>query len=231
MALSTTAIALNTEFLIHVSDRIFYPNETIPINITLKNNDLSAELRDANLTVNISKRGFSYNLDDIKASDSIIKNITLPEFPPGDYVIHAKLKYLGFFDEIATQETFNSFHVRFPEIERLPRNVVIKSFEIPSDITEGETYTVSMEVANEGEVEGNLIIKISGLGESASESVILSPGKTEKSSSSRAIKNLFAIFVSLATCSTEYPLLSRVLRNFSPIVSIPTLPAQRENYS
>lgn len=179
LVLPTLILALNIEFLINVPDRIFYPNETIPINISLTNKEVSAIVRDANLTVNISKRTYTYELGDIEASDSIVKDIVLPEFPPGDYVIHGVLKYIGFFDEEATLETFNSFHVRFPEIERFPRNIVIKGFEITSDITEGETYTATVEVSNEGEVTGNLIIKLEGLGASASKTATLSPGQTE----------------------------------------------------
>lgn len=171
--------AISIEFLISVPDKIFYPNETIPINVSVSNKDVSGIIRNGNLTVNISKRTYIYNLGNIEPSDSVIKNIELPEFPPGDYIIHGVLEYTGFFDENAMLETFNSFHVRFPEIERLPRNIVIKGFEVTSDIIEGETHSVSVEVANEGQVTGNLIIKIEGLGVSGSKATTLSSGQTE----------------------------------------------------
>jgi len=176
---TSLALAVNLDFNIGVEDKIFFPNETIPINISIINRETTFSARNATLGVYIGKREYTFELGDIKAGDSLLKEIILPEFPPGDYIIKSQLNYTGFFDERTTLETYNSFHVRFPEMERLPRNIVIKSFSIPENITAGETYTISIRVSNEGNVAGDLIVRLSSLDVSTSKELHLEPGNSD----------------------------------------------------
>jgi len=172
--------ALNIDFTIDVEDKIFFPNETIPANISITNREVTFIAKSVNLTLNIGKRSYEYKLGDIKAGQSTLKNLTLPEFPPGDYVLYGKLNYTGYFNEISTVETYNSFHVRFPEMERLPRNIIIKEFSIPDNVIAGKTYRISITVSNEGNVAGDLIIGIKSLDVDRYKEVHLEPGESNK---------------------------------------------------
>jgi len=177
--LALPVFALNLEFTIGVPDKIFYPNETIPVNISIINREMSFSARNVTLGVYIGERSFLYELNDIKASNSILEEITLPEFPPGNYVIKGQLNYTDFFDERETLETYNSFHVRFPEMERLPRNIIIKSFSIPKNITTGNSYPISIIVSNEGNITGNLIVAVESLGVNESKQIRLEPKESD----------------------------------------------------
>jgi hypothetical protein len=171
--------ALNIEFTIGVEDRIFFPNETIPINISVINRETKFSAKSVNLTLNIGKRSYKYELGEIKAGESVLENLTLPEFPPGDYIIHGILNYTGYFGEVSTLETYNSFHVRFPEIQRLPRNIVIKNFILSENLISGKTYPVNVEISNEGDVAGDLIIELVSLDVKKSKNIHLEPGETD----------------------------------------------------
>jgi hypothetical protein len=177
--ISLIVLAVNLEFTIDIPDKIFYSNETIPVNASIINREISFSARDVTLNISIGKRAFFYELGDIKASDSILRELTLPEFPPGDYVIKGILTYTGLFDETTHLETYNSFHVGFPEMGRLPRNIVIKEFILPEKIVAGETHAISVVIANEGDIDGNIIITINSLDSLISKSIQLKPGETE----------------------------------------------------
>ncbi len=177
--MTSTALAANLEFTIDIPEKIFYPNETIPINLSIINRETSFSARDATLSIDIGKRSYFYELGDIKATDNVLKKIKLPEFPPGDYIIKGELNYTGFFDERDISETYNSFHVRFPEMDRLPRNIVIKKFSIPKNITAGEIYFVSITVSNEGNVAGDLIISVNSLDVDKTKKIHLEQGKSD----------------------------------------------------
>lgn len=176
--LAISVLALNIDFPIDVEDRIFLPNETISINFSLISRD-AYTARDVNLTLNISQRSYFYQLGDIKPSGMFSDNLTLPEFPPGDYVIYGKAEYVGFFDEKGIKESYNSFHVKFPDLERFPRNIVIKKFIIPENITAGETYTVSIIVSNEGNIAGDLIVSVNSMDVDKSKEIHLEPSELD----------------------------------------------------
>ena len=177
--MSSMVSALNIEFMINVPDKIFYPNETIPINISIINKETSFTTRNVTMGIYIGKRSFVFKLGDIKASKSVLKNITLPEFPPGDYIIKGQLNYTGFFDERETLETYNSFHVRFPEMKRLPRNIIIKEFSIPQNITAGKSYTISVKISNNGNIEGDILVAVSSLDVEQSKEIHLKSGESK----------------------------------------------------
>lgn len=174
-----TVLAMNLEFTINVPDKIFFPNETIPLNISITNRETSFTARNVTMEIYIGKRSFLFELGNIKASKFISKNLTLPEFSPGDYVIKGQLNYTGFFDEKETLETYNSFHVRFPEMERLPRNINIKEFSIPSNITAGKEYRVLVKISNNGNVGSNLIVVVTSPDVTKSKRIYLEPGESE----------------------------------------------------
>ena len=176
---ASPVLAINLEFIIDVPDKTFYSNETIPVNASIINRETSFSAKDVTFGIYIGKRLFLYELNDIKASDSVLKEIILPEFPPGDYVIKGQLNYSGFFDEKETLETYNSFHVRFPEMKRLPRNIIIKSFSIPKDITAGETYSISILISNEGNIAGDLNVGIKSLDIDRLKQIHLEPGESD----------------------------------------------------
>ena len=71
--MTSTALAINLEFTLDVSDKIVYPNETIPINVSMINKEISFSARNATVGIYIGKRSFFYELGDIKASDTILK--------------------------------------------------------------------------------------------------------------------------------------------------------------
>ncbi len=177
LPISVIAIT-NLDFRIEVEDKIYFPNETIPVNISVQNRDVSFDANDVVVSIKIGKRTFDYEFGDIKSQKSVIEDLTLPEYPPGDYVIKGELNFTDFFGEIDTIEMFNSFHVRFPEIERLPRNIIIKDFIISEEIIAGETHSVSIKVSNEGTVGGDLLIELSSMEVSKSKKIHLDAGET-----------------------------------------------------
>ena len=64
-------------------------------------------------------------------------------------------------------------------MDRLPRNIVIKKFSIPKNITAGEIYFVSITVSNEGNVAGDLIISVNSLDVDKTKKIQLEQGKSD----------------------------------------------------
>jgi len=171
--------ALNIDSVISISKKSFYPNETIPINISVINRETTFAAKNLSLAVMIGQKTYTFKLDDLLASQSTIKSITLPEQVLGTYIIHSILNYTDYFGEIKTLENYNSFEVKFPEIKRLPRNVYIKSFDLPDNVTAGKTYEISVNVVNDGTVPGDLILNIESLDANTSKSFHLDPNESK----------------------------------------------------
>lgn len=178
--LATTILAqINLDFTINIEDRFYYPNETIEINVSIINRETAFTAKDVKLTLNVGNRFYNYDLDDIKAGGSFEKTITLPPFPQGTHTVKGILNYTSLFDEVFTLETYNSFKVRFPEIERFPRDIKIIGFELPDKIFAGKTYDVSVLIKNDGTIPANLVIEVGSLDEFKSEEVTLDSGESK----------------------------------------------------
>jgi hypothetical protein len=175
---SVVLALLNLDFTINVEDRIYYPNESIDVNISVINRD-TFTAKDTKLTLNIGKRFYNFDLGDIKSDDKFVEKIVLPQFPPGTHTLRGVINYSGLFEERFLLETYASFEVRFPEIERFPRNVNVVSFELPEKLIAGKIYNATIIIRNDGEVAGNLLIEVGSLNESVSEEVTLSPGESK----------------------------------------------------
>ena len=172
-------LAQNIEFKTDIENRMFYPNETISFNISLSNRDMRFSAKNATLFVNVSGRSFVFDVGDLNKGQEFVKGIKLPEFPPGDYIIKSELHYIDLVDKPATKETFGSFHVRFPEMERFPRNIVIKEFEIPENLIQGQTYNVKVKISNEGEIDANILASVKSLDLEKSKNLTLKSGESE----------------------------------------------------
>jgi hypothetical protein len=179
LAIQIVLAALNMDLTIVLPKKTFYPNETIPINISVVNREVTFSARNLSLAIIIGSKTYTFKLDDLAASQSVIKSITLPEQAPGSYIVRAILNYTGYFGETTTLEVYDSFDVVFPEIERLPRGIYIKSFDVPDDIKTDKPYTISVVVANNGTISGDLIVKVESLDVSTSKEVRLEPGQTQ----------------------------------------------------
>jgi len=175
---SQVVLAVNLDFAISPSKKIYYPNESIPINISVLNRDVSWAAKNISLTLLIGKRTYNYELGKLSPSQSYNQLITLPEQPPGTYTIRGVLNYTWLFDEVFTTENYNSFEVKFPEIQRLPRNIYVQSFDLPENITSGKTYDVSVSVINNGTIDGNISVELSSLNASASSQIFLNAGQS-----------------------------------------------------
>lgn len=159
--------AANLDFRMDAPQKLLLPNETIPMNISIINRD-TFTAKNATLFVVIGQREYQYYIGDLRPTDSYLKSITLPQFPAGTYTIKGIVNYTEIFDERFSLETFNSFTVRFPEIQRFPRSVFVKEFNMPENLTAGETYQASVKINNEGDVAGDLFIEIATSNESTS---------------------------------------------------------------
>jgi len=177
--IAQSVLALNIDFVIAPSKTSFYPNETIPINISVINREATFAAKNLSLTVLIGQKNYTFDLEDLAASKSITKSVVIPEQVSGTYQVHGILKYAGYFGEITTTDTYNSFEVKFPEIARLPRNIYIKSFDIPENVTAGKSYNVSVNVVNNGTITGDLIIKVESLDVNASKELRLEPNQIQ----------------------------------------------------
>jgi len=178
LVLATIVLALiNLDFTINVEDKIYYPNETIDIEVSVINRD-SFTAKDAVLMLYIEQRTFKFKLGDLKSYDTFTKTITLPEFPPSTHNIRGALNYSGIFEERFTLETYGSFEVRFPEVQRFPRNVNIVNFEVPEKIYGGKEYTIEVTVSNDGDVGGDLIVELAFMEETVSERLTLGAGES-----------------------------------------------------
>lgn len=180
VSLALTASAqVNLDFTINIEDKIYFPNEKVKVEVSVINRDVSFAAKNAILTLTIADREYSFKLGDVSAGQTFSKEITLPEFPPGTHTIKGVLNYTGIFDETFTIETYNSFEVRFPEIERYPRNVNVIGFNLPDKMIAGKTYDVSVVVKNEGTVGGSMIIEVASLEEFVDEETFLGPGESK----------------------------------------------------
>ena len=180
VSLALTASAqVNLDFTINIDDKIYFPNEKVKVDVIVVNRDVSFAAKNAVLTLTIADREYSFKLGDISAGQNFSKEITLPEFPPGTHTIKGVLSYTGIFDETFTIETYNSFEVRFPEVERYPRNVNVIGFNLPDKLIAGKTYDVSVVVKNEGIIGGNMIIEVASLEEFVDEETFLGPGESK----------------------------------------------------
>jgi len=171
--------ALNLEFTISLPKNYFFPNETIPITVNVINREVTYSARNLTLSIIVGQRTFNFNLGDLSASQSILKNITLPELPSGTYVIRGILNYTGYFGEAITVETYNSFDVKFPEIKLLPRNIFIKSFEVPDSVTQDKPYQALITVINNGTIPADLIASVNSVDSNISKTFHLDPGQTQ----------------------------------------------------
>ena len=143
VSLALTASAqVNLDFTINIEDKIYFPNEKVKVDVSVINRDVSFAAKNAILTLTIADREYSFKLGDVSAGQTFSKEITLPEFPPGTHTIKGVLNYTGIFDETFTIETYNSFEVRFPEIERYPRNVNVIGFNLPDKMIAGKTSII-----------------------------------------------------------------------------------------
>jgi hypothetical protein len=170
---------LNIDFRITLPKTSFYPNESIPINFSIINREVTFAARNLSSTLIIGQKTYVFKLDDLVASQSTIKSITLPEQAPGTYTIHGVLNYTGYFGEVTTIDIYNSFEVKFPEIARLPRNIYIKSFDIPENITAGKSYNISVIVANDGAITGDLLVEVESLDVNVSKEIRLEPNQIQ----------------------------------------------------
>lgn len=170
-------LALNIEFNITLPKSSFYPNETIPINVSLTNREFRFAAKNLSLELKIGQRNYLFKFDDLSAGQSLMKSLTLPEQPSGTYVIRGILNYSGYVGETVSLETYNSFDVKFPEIKRLPRNIYIKSFDLPINVTAGKPVDASVTIANNGTIAGDLILKIDSTNVSFSQEAHLEPGE------------------------------------------------------
>lgn len=153
-----TISASNLDFRLDTPDKLFYPNEKIPLNISLINRDTTS-IKTATLTVISGTRTYTYDIEILKPSETFQKEITLPEFPAGTQNLKGILNYTGFLDEKFVEETYGSFEVLFPKIERYPRNIYVSNYDLPEKILSGKEYEVSITIKNDGDVSANLLIE------------------------------------------------------------------------
>ena len=179
LLLLSASAQVNLDFAINIEDKIYYPNEKIKVDVSVINREVSFVAKNADLTLIIADRDYKFKLGDLTADKTFSKVITLPQFPPGTHTIKGVLNYTGIFDETFIVETYNSFEVRFPEIERYPRNVNVVGFNLPDKMIAGKTYDVSVVVKNEGTVGGNMIIEVASLEEFVDEEAFLGHGESK----------------------------------------------------
>ncbi len=171
--------ALNLGFEIKLSKPTYYPNETIPLNVTIINRELTFSANNLNLTLFVGKRTYSFDLGNLKAGQSITKSLVLPEQPAGSYLVRGVLTYTGYFGETTALENYNNIEVKFPELKRLPRNIYISNFSLPENIEQGKSYEATVIVTNNDTITGDLAIIVESLGSNATKEVKLEPTQTE----------------------------------------------------
>src|SRR3989344_5147393 len=118
-----TKATVNLDFRLDVEEKGFYPNEKIPLNVTIVNRDTTFMAKDADLTINIGDRFYTFDLGNLEPGEKFQKEIILPEFPAGTHSIKGEINYTGILDERFVEVSYGSFEVLFPPIERYPRNV------------------------------------------------------------------------------------------------------------
>lgn len=174
MSISGFAMAINNlDFRLDTPEKGFYPNEKIPLNVSLINRDTSFTSKNISLTITIGERAYSYDVGDLKPSEVYQKQITLPKFPAGTHIIKGEANYTGILDEQFTELSYGSFEILFPPIERYPRNVYVSNYELPDKIITGKTYDVSITITNDGDVDADLFIEFGSVDEFFTETTTL----------------------------------------------------------
>jgi len=168
----------NLDFRLDVSKKTYYPNEKIPLNITVINRD-EFSANEATLTVKIADRFYNFDLGNIAPGDIFNKEITLPEFPPGTQNIEGEVNYTDFMGERSIEVSYGSFEVLFPPIERYPRNIFVSDYSLPDKVIAGKSYDVSATIKNDGDVDANLLIEFGYLDEFFSENAALNAGQSK----------------------------------------------------
>jgi|GEM_PF-5680717 len=171
--------AVNIDFSTAVPGRIFYPNETIPLNITIINRAVSSSITNTSLTCTIGRRIFTFNVGVLKPSEERSELVMLPEQVPSDYIIKSQLNYTGFFGEGDILETYSSFKVRFPEMERMPRNILITGISVPDNVIEGQSQSLLITISNDGQVSGDMEVELAILETKVTKRFTLRPSETK----------------------------------------------------
>jgi len=175
---SIVSATVNLDFRLDVEEKGFYPNEKVPLDVTVVNRDSTFTAGDAELTVYISDRFYTFDLGDLKPGETFEEKITLPEFPPATHTIKGEINYTGILDERFIKTTYGSFEVLFPPIERYPRNVYVSNYDLPEKIIGGKDYDVGITIINDGEVSANLLIEFGSLDEFFTEETTLNSGES-----------------------------------------------------
>lgn len=162
LVITTVSATTNLDFRLDVEERGFYPNEKIPLNVSVTNRD-TFMAKNAELTVLIADRFYKFDLGDLKPSETFQKEITLPEFPAGTHTIKGDINYTGILDERFTEVTYGSFEVLFPPIKRYPRNVYVSDYTLPEKILGGKPYDVSITIKNDGDIDADLLIEFGSI--------------------------------------------------------------------
>jgi hypothetical protein len=178
MILPIVSATTNLDFRLDVEDKLFYPNEKIPLNISVINRDSTFSAKDATLIVNIGDRFYNYDLNDLNPGEKFEKEIILPEFPAGTHNIKGEINYTGLLDEQFIETSYGSFEVLFPPIERYPRNVFVSDYNLPEKILNNKEYDVSITITNDGDVDADLLVEFGSLDEFFEENTKLSSGKS-----------------------------------------------------
>ncbi len=168
----------NLDFRLDVERKGFYPNEKIPLDITVVNRDTVFSAKEAKLAIQAGERSYIFELGDLRPGSSFKKEIVLPEFPAGTQILKGNITYSGTLEEKFLEVTYGSFEVLYPPIERYPRNVYVSDYNIPEKIIGGKTYDTSVTVTNDGEVKANILIEVGTTDESESSETTLEPGQS-----------------------------------------------------
>src|SRR3989344_723118 len=175
---SIVSATTNLDFRLDVEEKGFYPNEKVPLNVSVVNRDATFVAKDAELTINIGDRIYIFDLGDLKPSETFQQEIILPEFPAGTHSIKGEINYTGILDERFIEVSYGSFEVLFPLIERYPRNVYVSAYDLPEKIVGGKEYNISITITNDGEVSADLLIEFGSIDEFFEEKTKLEPGES-----------------------------------------------------
>lgn len=178
LLLLTVSATANLDFRLDTPDKLFYPNDNIPLNVTIVNRDATFSAKDAQLTVNIGTRFYTFDLGTLKPGATFQKEIMLPEFPAGTHSIKGVINYTGILDEKFIEESYGSFEVLFPIIERYPRNVYVSNYNLLEKIMSGKPYDVGITIVNDGEINADLLIEFGSINEFFTEKTALKPQET-----------------------------------------------------
>ena len=168
----------NLDFRLDVEEKGFYPNEEVPLDVTIVNRDSTFGAKDAELTITVGQRSYHFNIGDLNPGGTFNKQIKLPSFPAGTHTIKGEINYIGIFDERFLETSYGSFEVLFPPIERYPRNVYVSSYDFPENAILGESYKVSVTVTNDGDVDADILIEFGSINEFESKETRVAAGES-----------------------------------------------------